>query len=76
MNSSTKLTGAQVEFVKEDQKLATIVFGITLGFVFATASKAITQTFLILPRKNRNGIIYLILVWGTLLMSFIGSILL
>ena len=75
MSSSSDLTAEQLAFIVEDQKLASIAWGFTLGFGVLTTCKAITQTRAILQCTNRRSNAYLWLVWGTLLVNLVGSIL-
>ena len=73
--STGGLTPEQLAFIVEDQKLASIAWGFALGFGVLTATKAIRQTREILQRPNRTSNIYIWLVWGTLLVNFLGSVL-
>jgi hypothetical protein len=75
MSSTTELTADQKAFIANDQVLAGIVWGFTLGFGVLTAAKAVQQTRDILRRTGPAGNAYIWMVWGTLLANFVGSIL-
>jgi hypothetical protein len=75
MSASSDFTPEQLAFMAEDQKLASIAWGFTLGFGVLTTCKAISQTRAIMQRPNRQSNTYLWLVWGSLLVNLAASIL-
>jgi hypothetical protein len=74
MSSSTAPTAEQLAFMAQDQQLAAIAWGFTLGFGALTTCKALEQTRNIMQRPSRKSNTYIWLVWGTLIVNLAGSI--
>jgi hypothetical protein len=74
MNVRARSTFHPQPFDADDRKLATLIWGITLGIGTLTAVKAVEQTLSISRRIGFSKSIYLWMVWILYIDNFIASV--